>query len=335
MKQLLSIALFSFLAQGAVASAQSSVFDPFDGGVNNGGWNYNPGDTILPTGGNPGAWLHQSTADTFAPIFRSTSKDLDGDWRAAGIDRISFDAILNGMNFGNGSGFAMSILLRDTKGSSGVSDDDYAYFVGPNIPLLGAGWKSFIYSIPSQDTSAVPTGWKGGWVGDGAQFRPGVDWNDVITNVDRVEIQWIDPSFFALFQQWDIGMDNIGVQADGTAVVRNGAGGNPLGFVSTSTPDIGSAWTSTVDVLGPGHPLSFVAVSLDGPINGIFPGGGLVGELLVLPNFFAIDIQAGAHSFPMPLDPSLFGIGLATQGGTVDGSGTIHLNNAIDLIIGG
>jgi hypothetical protein len=334
LNQILSIALCTLLTQ-SLASAQMATFDDFDNGMNNGGWSYNPNDNIKPTGGNPGGWLHQPQADTFAPIFTANNPNMLGDWRAGGVDKVSFDAILNNMNFGNGNGYEMSIMLRDTKGTPSVNDDDYAYYVGPNIPLLGAGWKSFDFAIPSQDTSAVPTGWKGGWVGDGENFRPGVTWNDVITNVTEVQIWWLNPAFVALFQQWNIGLDNIEVRGNGLATVRNGAGGNPLGYVSTSTPDTGSSWTSTIDIATPGHLVSVLAVSAVGPLQGVFPGNGFVGELLIDPTLLFYDIQVGAHSLPVPLSPSLYGLEIATQGATVDGNGFIYLNNAIDLIIGG
>ncbi len=334
MKHIFSLAFLALLAHGSVASAQMATFDNFDTGINKAGWTYNTGDVIEATGGNPGGYLHQPVADTFAPIFTTTSSKLKGDWRAAGVSRLTFDAILHDMNFGNGSGFEMSILLRDTKGTAGVTDDDYAFYVGPNIPLKGAGWKSFDFAIPSQDTSAVPLGWKGGWAGDGGMFRPGVTWNDVITSVDQVEIFWLNPEFFAIFQQWNVGHDNMAIHASGTTKIRNGAGGNPVGYTSTSAPSILTGWTATVDLLTPGHPLSFVAVSLGGATQGIFPGGSLVGELLLQPNLLMLDLQAGSHFFALPNDPSLLGMGFATQGGTIDAGGMIYFNNAIDIKIG-
>ncbi|MDF1798413.1 MAG: hypothetical protein P1V81_04500 [Planctomycetota bacterium] len=338
MKHVLGMALASLLlsAPAALASGGGLVLvDDFTGGVNQAGWSYNPGDVIEATGGNPGGWWHQASADTFAPIISSDPFTLAGDYRAEDIGSISFDARLDHMDFGDGTGFNMAILLRDHKGTVTVTDDDYAYYVGPNIPLQGAGWKAFDFAIPSQDTSATPAGWTGGWVGDCCGFRPGVDWNDVITSVDRVEIWFIDPSFFAIFQNWDVGLDNIQVKPNGSATLRNGAGGNPLSYTSTSVPTIGAAWTASVDIATPGHPLSFVAVSNAGAISGVFPGGTILGELLVQPTLFSLDIAAGSHSFPLPASPALMGLCLATQGGTISGSGTIHLGNALDVLIGG
>jgi len=339
MQRTVSLLLLSLFAVAPTALASGSgpgaLFDGFEGGVNKGGWTYNPGDILETTGGNPGGWWHQPVADTYGPIITSTNPNLSGDWRATGVDFMRFDAILNALDFGTGSGFEMAVLLRNTKGTPLPDDDDYAYLVGPNIPLKGAGWKTFNFPIPSQDTSPVPTGWKGGWAGDVEHFRPGIDWNDVITSVDRVEIHWLNPAYFAIFQQWNVGLDNIYLRADGTATLRNGAGGNPATYVSTSTPDVGMTWTSTIDIATPGHLLSVVAVSLGGPAAGIFPGGSLVGELLIQPNFFTVDVQTGAHAFPLPGSPSLFGLCLATQGATIAPTGQIHLCNALDLVIGG
>jgi len=318
-----------------LANAQTAAtFDSFDSPVNKGGWTYNAGDLWEPTGGNPGGWWHQPTADTFAPIIVATDKSLTGDFRAKGVTRLTFDARLDGVQFGDGSGFAMSILLRDTKGTADASDDDYAYTVGPNIPLLGQGWKGFDYAIPSLDTSAVPAGWNGGWSGDSTMFRPGVDWNDVITSVDRVEIQWIDPTFFAIFQQWNIGLDNIAVYAFGEANVRNGSGVNPV-LYQAAPPKVGSTWNASIDIATAGHPLSVLAVSNMGLASGIFPGGSVTGELLIQPSFFWINVNAGTHSFPVPASPSLMGAGLATQGATVDALGNVYLTNAVDVVVGG
>jgi hypothetical protein len=113
----------------------------------------------------------------------------------------------------------MSILLRDTKGTpTNPDDDDYAYYVGPNVPLFADGWMHFDFAIPSDSTDAVPEGWRGGWSGDPENFRPGVDWNDVITNVDSVEFWWINPSFFAIIAQWEVGVDNISITTEPASV---------------------------------------------------------------------------------------------------------------------
>ena len=322
----------ALLADGSSFVA-APIQDTFDDGQNHGGWSYNPDDAIEATGGSPGGWLHQATAITFAPIFISSAKEYSGDFRAGGVSKISFDARLDTQEWGTGAGFNMSVLLRDSKGTSDPADDDYAYFVGPEIPLEGTGWKHFDFPIPSQDTSAVPAGWKGGWAGDLESFRPGIDWNDVITNVDQVEIWFMNPSFFAIIQLWDIGLDNILMEADGQAAVRNGSGANPLGFAQVGTPNIGGTWDTTVDIATPGHVVSVVAISTGGASSGFFPGGSVVGEILLQPEVI-VDVQAGSHSMPIPNDPALIGVCVATQGATVSLAGAIHMNNALDVVIG-
>ena len=199
------------------AAAQAQTFvDTFEGGTNTAGWTFNSlsPDVIEPTGGNPGAWLHNPGLDTFAPILTNTPTIpslFTGNLRARGVTNIGIDAITNSATFGAG-GRQFSLLLRNIRGTpNDPDDDDYAYFVGPLVPQVGEGWKSFNFNVPSQNTSAVPAGWSGGHAGDPENFRPGVTWNDVITNVDVVEFWWLHPAFFAIFQQWDVGVDNVSV----------------------------------------------------------------------------------------------------------------------------
>ncbi|MHC4822615.1 MAG: hypothetical protein ACYTEP_01190 [Planctomycetota bacterium] len=222
-------------------SAQGSEVDDFEGGLNNANWTFGviPADVIEPTGGSPNGWLHNSQIDMFTAILQSdtTTGPWVGDYRATGVSRIHLDAQTLGAVFGAG-GRQMSILLRDTKGTPDVNDDDYAYSKGPLVPQIGDGWSHYNFEIPSQSTDAVPQGWVGGWVGGGQSFRPGIDWNDVITSVDVVEIWWMDPSLFAIFQTWDVGVDNLTIEwgSDAEVTLSPGTAGvnNTLSMVNAS-----------------------------------------------------------------------------------------------------
>lgn len=212
-------------------AAQGADTDEFENGTNNAGWNFgvtNP-DVIETIGGMPGGWLHNDQIDMFTVILKTntTAGPWVGDMRAQGVSRIHFDA--QTINAQTAAGRQMSVLLRDTKGTATPTDDDYAYSVGPLIPQIGQGWKHFNFEIPSQSTQAVPPGWSGGWAGDLENFRPGVDWNDVITNVDVVEIWWMDPSFSAIFQQWNVGVDNMAIEwnSDSLLTITPGIAGVP------------------------------------------------------------------------------------------------------------
>lgn len=209
--------LVSLAAAGAAtAFGQATLTDTFEGGVNVGGWTFNSfnPDTLMQNGGNPGWWLRNDFLDTFAPITTTTfgvNSPFVGNYRAAGVSQLSIDARTDHADFGAG-GREFSILLRDMNGTPlDYDDDDYAYYVGSLVPQVGEGWLHYDFAIPSQSTDAVPAGWKGGWAGDGENFRPGVDWNDVIQSVEQVEFWWLNPSFFAIFQSWDVGIDNPSV----------------------------------------------------------------------------------------------------------------------------
>ncbi len=199
----------------AAAQGSGTSTDNFDAGLNPNGWNFSSFDVLESSGGNPAGWLHVTGLDTYYPILESgfgASAPWIGDLAANGVVRISLDAQTLHTDFPIAGGFFMSLLLRDTKGTFNVDDDDYAYFVGEEVPLPGAGWKHFDFDVPSRSGVSLPPGWTGGWAGDGQHFRPGVTWQDVIANVDRVEIWWSDPSAFAIFQMWEVGVDNLEVE---------------------------------------------------------------------------------------------------------------------------
>ena len=215
MRRLLALALA--LALTAPAGSLATTFtDDFEGGANAAGWAFlGPGADILePAGGNPGGWLHAPVYDTFAPSLTCADGNATpfvGDYRALGVTNISLDLQILGTDFPV-TDFPVVLLLRNTRGTPGdVSDDDYAYTIGPAVPPVGGGWVHYDFAIPSQSGKPVPAGWFGGSVNDCATFEPGVTWNDIITQVDRVEIIFLDPCFFAIFQQWNVGADNVSI----------------------------------------------------------------------------------------------------------------------------
>ena len=198
---------------GASATAATTT-DTFDGGTSSAGWSYGF-DAFETSGGNPGAWLHAINVDTFGPRIASDptiASDFTGDLRAKGVTSMSLDARVDATQFPyGGEAFVMTLLLRNTRGTpEDFSDDDYAYFAGDPIPQPGTGWLHYNFPVPSAQTT-LPTGWKGGSAEDPENFRPGVTWNDIITKADIVEFNYLKPGFFAIFQQWDTGVDNISV----------------------------------------------------------------------------------------------------------------------------
>ena len=140
--RLLHKAQVTCVAGLAVAAVTAdTITDTFEGNHNIAGWAISGNTTIDPVGGNPGAWLHNSSADVPFPVVRSNGPSaFVGDFRAMGVTTISFDALLVDRDFGSPVGFPMSLVLRDSNGTPGdPTDDDYAYFVGPQVPQIGQG----------------------------------------------------------------------------------------------------------------------------------------------------------------------------------------------------
>jgi hypothetical protein len=199
-----------------VATAQNFV-DTFAGGANAGGWLFNGfAGTIVPTGGNPDEWLGAMDVDTFGPSLVSDAavpNPFTGDYVANQVTSLSFDAMSSSdFNTANDPAFSMTVRLRDARGTpADPSDDNWVYFVGSErIPQPIDGWKHFAFDIPSGFVGTLPPGWVGG-SGFGDPLPPGVTFADVISNVEQVEFLWLDPAFFAIFQQWDVGADNIAI----------------------------------------------------------------------------------------------------------------------------
>ncbi len=222
----IALVALAFVVLALPAHAGTIVFtDGFEGGTNFAGWAYIQGfDTLESSGGNPGWWLHQPLYDTFDPAVYSNiggSTPFTGDYRAAQVTKISFDLQTLDVDFGNGSGFPVTLLLRRVNGTpDDIFDDDYAYSVGGDSPAVDQGWVHYEFDVPSQSNDAVPAGWFGASVDDCENFRPGVTWADIMESVDRVEIHFLTPCMAAIFQQWNVGADNISIEylEDPTAV---------------------------------------------------------------------------------------------------------------------
>lgn len=192
---------------GPVAAGTVTFVETFEGDSNEGGWTWGFGDTIVPTGGNPGAYLRTDGLDTFAPRPQTTSGGIFvGDYRATNVSSVGVDLITFAVDF-SAEGRALTLMLihdNDTPGDP--FDDTAAYFLGPNIPLPGEGWSVYDFAVPSQDLS-LPAGWQLLNLGDSG--APALhDWNQVIQHVSEVWLHYGDPTFFYIFQQWVLGLDN-------------------------------------------------------------------------------------------------------------------------------
>lgn len=227
-----NLAALLVAAFGGLVPCAHAFTETFDSG-NEGDWTYgNPQTHIAATGGNPGAYLSSGQfLDTFAPILRtqSTVSAFQGDYRSMGVTGVGVD-LVQLSSFTTTGGRPCTLMLVHDNGTPGDPfDDTAAYFLGPNIPAFGDGWVSYDYDVPSADVG-LPSGWQLLNLGDiGAP--PAHDWDTVVQDVSRVQFFYGDPTFFFIFQQWEVGADNVRIETDPPTPVANTVRTEPWGSV--------------------------------------------------------------------------------------------------------
>jgi hypothetical protein len=202
------------------ALAQETFVEGFENFSNEGGWTLGqaPGEVIESSGGNPGFWLHSPGLDT-AIVRTGTTRGVEsrftGDYRAMGVTGLGLDAITNHVDF-SAEERPMTVMLFDDNGTADdPTDDSWVYQVGKkNIPLPGEGWQSYSFETPSE-SKGLPDGWVAGQDFNAPPMDKDAIWETVITDVDYVVFNWHDPDFFAIFQMWDVGVDNLSITAAG------------------------------------------------------------------------------------------------------------------------
>lgn len=195
------------------ALAHADYTDTFTGGTNAGNWRWG-GAESYQSGGNPGDYFG-SVIDTFGPMLATdweSSSVFLGNYQEMGVTSISADFRVDDTDFpvGGDDAFSVNIRLVDTKGNFDPEDDDWAYFIGSLIPEVGGGWVNYSFAIDSQSAD-LPTGWTGASYTDLTQFNAGVTWGDLMTRIDRVEFSFLKPDYFAIFQNWTVGADNVSI----------------------------------------------------------------------------------------------------------------------------
>jgi len=233
LRSLAALTLLALALLAAPALAAGTVVT-FDNSVNTGGWTWGPPNSFHSTGGNPGWWLGASPPpDTFAPQLRTTSahSPFSGNWRTAKVVSLGVDLITNSTQFAFSR--PLSVILTSSTGCK-------VYFVSGNfVPQVAEGWKKFNISIASQSMT-MPAGWA---ILDGPCTDADAAWNSVITDVAEVNFFYGDPTFFFIFDIWDVGADNVRIFSDPFTDQGNGLAGTngvPLlagfGTLAPSTP---------------------------------------------------------------------------------------------------
>ncbi len=194
----------------AAAQCPTTFTETFTGGSNDGEWGFgSSGDTHVPNGGNPGEFIGTQQFDTFTPRAQTTlgvTSVFHGDYRAAGVTDMGIDLKTFANQFPNSCMRPISIQLVSDPGTPGnFGDDTYVYFVsGQQAPCAGEGWKSYDFAVPAA-SATLPAGWA---IDPNNPGAPDAVWNQVIEDVDQVLWWYGDPTFFFIFEQWSVGLDN-------------------------------------------------------------------------------------------------------------------------------
>ncbi len=205
------IAAVFLIAVVGNAKGEEVIFsEGFEDGSNTGGWSYGTlSETIVTVGGNPDAYFGVTNYAAPFPLPRTTQVSVfTGNYRSKQVTSVGLDTSIFYVNLGLTEGRPMSVILISyNETPTDYSDDWGAYFVGPkNIPAEGAGWDFFDINIPSQATS-LPPGWD--FIRFGPSSPTSFDWNNIITDVGMLSFHYGHPAMMAIFQDWDMGIDNM------------------------------------------------------------------------------------------------------------------------------
>jgi hypothetical protein len=280
--------LSSLFAAPALCGS-TTVVDTFDNGANAGGWTYGPPPIYQQTGGNP-TWFLRASVDTFAPMLRTTTQgsEFTGDYRGSKVTSLGVDLRTISTQFPA----QRECTLVLWSGSCAV------YRLGTDfVPQPAQGWKSFDIAIPSQQTT-LPAGW---FIHPNSTCQaPNATWNQVIQNVTAVEYFYGDPTFFFIFDIWNVGVDNARITRDSDWTdlgnAKPGTLGNPQ-LTGSGSLTAGSAITVTLSNARPNS--AALLVTGLAQLNQPFLGGILVPNVATT-NFVLPLTTSGAGAIVLP-----------------------------------
>jgi hypothetical protein len=191
----LMILILTMVLTAATAFGQEYVVADFEGGVNNGGWWWGP------------TWGNLTEAVNISGDFQtfSSSNPWIGD-------------------------FYFTVLFRNHMGTPNDFEDDVFVYIDPynyDCPDIGEGWKHYEFDLPFDFEGALgelPAGWVGGSYATGnATFPSDITFQEVVSNIGRVEFWFNHPDWAAIFATFNTGADNIVLEYIEGAVVTESA----------------------------------------------------------------------------------------------------------------
>lgn len=231
----------AFALVGFLTTAQA--FEPkvvtFDSGTE--GWM--PGGdcgTVIPDGGNPGAYWNVASLDNCEPnhyilqgwFFLTNVSDpaFLGDYSAKGPVRLSIDVNVNDYTyywFGSAVEEYRQVVFEFIDHDNPYTDPDTGYswpytsviYPAGYLPNRNAGWKTFNIDIPDPNATEVPEGWTGfGGPEDPTTYMPQLPpdrtFADVMAGIDEIWIHNVEPGYFYDYGFiYDVDFDNLSIQS--------------------------------------------------------------------------------------------------------------------------
>jgi len=222
------VTLAMVLTMSTVAMAENGIFEDFESGSNDANWRWSGSDTIEPTGGNGGAYGLSMLLDVPTPMLRCDydAPGWTGDFAAMGVTGFSADLMTIETNNDYWTLYPCFVLLVNHMGTPDYIDDDVYVYPNPDMfqpPAAGDGWANYSWDIPSDFVGGygeLPAGWNGG-TGGNTTFPEDMTWEDMMTNVGRVEIRTLYPDYAAIFQLYVMGSDNLELYYEDGAVATD------------------------------------------------------------------------------------------------------------------
>ena len=218
---------------GSAVGAETFV-ETFDDQSNVGAWWWGTGnEVIIEVNGHPGAYLQDLTLSSCCPMVSSglgVESEFTGDYRAMGVTTVGLDLITLDADFYAGGRMLTVMLFNDNDTPGNVNDDWGAYFIGDvAVPLPGVCrggdpicWTPYEFTIDSQADDTPE-----GWVLFNANGGPGgVDWVEVISDVDVLGFNYGDPTLIYIFDGWDVGLDNVTITKETDKACEGDANGD-------------------------------------------------------------------------------------------------------------
>ncbi len=215
--------VFGMAAVASVAWAANIVsrtvdFESASGTGPQEGWTYrmiDPDKETIETGPNGNKYF-QVDIDNWGVTLFSTYDGTNEwvgnkDYRAEGVVGFSFTA-------GGTADFTTArkptVFIMTDNGTPDDRFDDYGYYRSSNKFLIFDGRKTtFEFKIGSGKMGVEPpNGWVAYAVND--EIPKDISWDKVITDVDRMDIGFWRPDFFYVFQNHEVGVDNLTIYAD-------------------------------------------------------------------------------------------------------------------------